>query len=92
MAILVLLCKQLMPTPSSGTFYSVWQSADGYAYGITFNEIVDLGGLVQKEIPPMECRIILIEINRDNVEVSIDSLVHLFSQFIFSRPNYFEYL
>ena len=27
---------------SSDTFSSVWQSADGYAYGVTFNEIVDL--------------------------------------------------
>ena len=30
---------------SSDTFSSVWQSADGYAYGITFNKIVDLSGI-----------------------------------------------
>ena len=58
---------------SSGTFSSVWQSADGYAYGVTFNEIVDLGGIGSEGDPTRGTQDYL---NRDNVEVSIDSLVH----------------
>jgi HEAT repeat-containing protein 5 len=57
---------------SSGTFSSVWQSADGYAYGVTFNEIVDLGGIGLEGDPTHGTQDYL---NRDDVEVSIDSLV-----------------
>lgn len=57
---------------SSGTFSSVWQSADGYAYGVTFSEIVDLGGIGPEGDPTRGTQDYL---NRDNVEVSIDSLV-----------------
>ena len=60
---------------SSGTFSSVWQSADGYAYGVTFNEIVDLGGIGPEGDSTRGTQDYL---NRDNVEVSIDSLVHHF--------------
>jgi hypothetical protein len=66
---------------SSGTFSSVWQSVDGHAYGVTFNEIVDLG-----EIGPEGdlTRGTQDYLNRDNVEVSIDSLVrHSFFSFLF---------
>ena len=61
---------------SSDTFSSVWQSADGYAYGVTFNEIVDLGGIGAEGDSTRGTQDYL---NRDNVEVSIDSLVRLFN-------------
>ncbi|PPQ91330.1 hypothetical protein CVT25_003770 [Psilocybe cyanescens] len=56
---------------SSGTFSSVWQSVDGYGYGVTFNEVIDLGGI--------ENGTNLVQgagdyLNRDTVEVSIDTL------------------
>ena len=65
---------------SSGTFSSVWQSADGYAYGVTFNEIVDLGGIGQEGDSSRGAHDYL---NRDNVEVSIDSLVRHFLKIFF---------
>ena len=33
--------RQAAIASSSDTFSSVWKSADGYAYGVTFNEIVN---------------------------------------------------
>jgi len=75
---------------SSGTFSSVWQSVDGYAYGVTFNEIVDLGGIgPEGDLAggPHDY------LNRDTVEVSIDTLVclrHPF-QIFYSTPDPFEY-
>ena len=57
---------------SSGTFSSVWQSADGYAYGVTFNEIVDLGGIDSEGDLSRGTQDYL---NRDTVAVSFDTLV-----------------
>ena len=67
---------------SSGTFSSVWQSADGYAYGVTFNEIVDLGGIGPEGDLIRGTQDYL---NRDNVEVSIDSLVRRLYIIYFSK-------
>jgi HEAT repeat-containing protein 5 len=75
---------------SSGTFSLVWQSADGYAYGVTFNEIVDLGGISSEADPTCGTQGYL---NRDNVELSIDNLVHylfIFPIYLFSKLDYFE--
>lgn len=57
---------------SSGTFTSVWQSADGYGYGVTFNEVVDSGGILVSDDPSQGMQD---HLNRDTVEVSIDNLV-----------------
>jgi hypothetical protein len=54
---------------SSGTFTGIWASGDGYAHGVTFIEIGDEleeDGKKGKERDPL---------NRDSVEVAIDSLV-----------------
>ena len=59
---------------SSVSFSSVWQSVDGYAYSVSFNEIVDLGGIGAEGDSTRGTQDYL---NRDNVEVSIDSLVRL---------------
>ena len=71
---------------SYDTFSSVWQSADGYAYGVTFNEIVDLSGIGPEGDLTGGTQDYL---NRDNVEVSIDSLVRHFYFFLFF---YFQFL
>jgi hypothetical protein len=65
---------------SSGTFSSVWQSADIYTYRVTFNEIVDLGGIGAEGDSTRGTQDYL---NRDNTEVSVDSLVRLFFNQIF---------
>jgi hypothetical protein len=57
---------------SSGTFTSVWQSADGYAYGVTFTEILDSAGTVFEDSSSSDR---MDQLNRDTVEVSIDVLV-----------------
>lgn len=59
---------------SSGTFTSIWQSIDGYAYGVTFNDIVDLGGSDGREDPS---QVVQDYLNRDTVDVSIDALVRV---------------
>jgi len=57
---------------SSGSFTSVWQSVDGYAYGVTFTEVINDsstgvdGDSVTASHDPL---------NRDTVEVAIDELV-----------------
>ncbi|RDB24443.1 HEAT repeat-containing protein 5B [Hypsizygus marmoreus] len=56
---------------SSGTFTSVWQSVDGYAYGVT-SISVDSGNDSNGEDPSNGTRDYL---NRDTVEVSIDDLL-----------------
>lgn len=56
---------------SSGTFTSVWQSTDGYGYGVTFTEIVDFGEDNEGDTSSNGKD----RLNRDTVEVSIDSLV-----------------
>ncbi|OBZ74420.1 HEAT repeat-containing protein 5B [Grifola frondosa] len=48
---------------SSGTFLSIWQSVDGYAYGVTNIQIDDTA-----ENGPKEW------MNRDNIEISIDAM------------------
>jgi HEAT repeat-containing protein 5 len=50
---------------SSGAFTSVWQSTDGYAYGVTFKDHANAGQEGAAKDP----------LNRDTVEVSVDSLV-----------------
>ncbi|KAG5643615.1 hypothetical protein DXG03_000582 [Asterophora parasitica] len=57
---------------SSGTFTSVWQTIDGYAYGVTSTHIVDPGSLSPGDDPAQEGQDYL---NRDTVEVSIDALL-----------------
>lgn len=67
---------------SSGSFTSVWQSVDGYAYGVTSNEIVDFGGGSAGEDPSQITQDYL---NRDTIEVSIDALVrYIHSSLTFS--------
>ncbi|KAF8904140.1 clathrin-coated vesicle protein [Gymnopilus junonius] len=58
---------------STGTFTSVWQSSDGYAYGVTFNEVVDFGG-VDNGIAGGMTQGAHDYLNRDIVEVYIDTL------------------
>jgi hypothetical protein len=66
---------------SSGTFSSVWNGVDGYAYGVTFNEIVDMGGIDREGDFTRGTQDYL---NRDTVEVSIDTLVcHSYSYTVF---------
>jgi HEAT repeat-containing protein 5 len=78
---------QAVIASSCDIFSSVWQSADGYPYGVTFNEIVDLGGIGPEGDSTRGTQDYL---NRDNVEVLIDCLVHhLFFLFILSRPEFF---
>lgn len=57
---------------SSGSFTSVWQSTDGYAYGVTFNEVVDFGGIGTDADALLGRQDYL---NRDTVEVSVDVLL-----------------
>ncbi|KAK0203615.1 clathrin-coated vesicle protein [Desarmillaria ectypa] len=57
---------------SSGTFTSVWNSVDGYAYGVTFTEIVDHGDLGAHSDSSTEGKD---QLNRDSIEASIDSLL-----------------
>lgn len=57
---------------SSGTFTSVWNSVDGYAYGVTFTEIVDHGDLGAHSDSTTERKD---QLNRDSIEASIDSLL-----------------
>lgn len=56
---------------SAGTTPSVWQSADGYASGVTFTEIVDDGSMGDDDQIQRQKD----HLNRDDVEVSIDKLV-----------------
>lgn len=54
---------------SAGTFTSVWATVDGYGYGVTSNEVVDFGGIGVGGRRDY--------LNRDDVEVSIDTLVRI---------------
>ncbi|KAK1228476.1 hypothetical protein PQX77_008494 [Marasmius sp. AFHP31] len=56
---------------SSGTFTSVWQSSDGYAYGVTFIEVGD------DEVASVEGSTAGTPdlLNRDTIEVAIESLL-----------------
>ncbi|GLB35175.1 putative clathrin-coated vesicle protein [Lyophyllum shimeji] len=57
---------------SSGNFTSVWQSVDGYAYGVTSTQIVDPGSGSPGDDPSQGGQD---HLNRDTVEVSIDTLL-----------------
>jgi hypothetical protein len=57
---------------SSGTFTTVWQNIDGYAYGVTSIDVVDIGGNSSADDDPSKCKD---HLNRDPVEVSIDAMV-----------------
>ncbi|PPQ99633.1 hypothetical protein CVT24_005211, partial [Panaeolus cyanescens] len=60
---------------SSGTFSSVWQSSDGYAYGVTFCEVVDMGGVEGSDRDAEGDGAVKRDyLNRDSVEVAIDVL------------------
>ena len=61
-------------TSSAGNFTSVWQSVDGYAYGVTSTQILEFGRDPGTEDLGSSGQNYL---NRDNVEMSIDSLVRL---------------
>jgi hypothetical protein len=57
---------------SSGTFISVWQSVDGYAYGVTYLDILNnASGGLEEDLSISETD----RLNRDTIEVSIDALV-----------------
>lgn len=56
---------------SSGTFTSVWQTVDGYAYGVTSREIFDVRYGAVGDDPTQSGQDYL---NRDAVEVAIDVL------------------
>jgi len=74
---------------STGTFVSVWTSADEYGYGVTGDEIIDMGG-VEDVLDGGNSGTITGEggssrnkegndyLNRDMVEVAIDTLVRGF--------------
>ena len=57
---------------SSGTFTTVWQSVDGYAYGVTSIDVIDFGGNSSADDGPSKSKD---HLNRETVEVSIDALV-----------------
>lgn len=70
---------------STGTFVSVWASADGYGYGVTGDEIIDMGGV--EDVMDGTSGTVSGQgggsrnkqgndyLNRDMVEVAIDTLV-----------------
>ena len=70
---------------STGTFISVWASADGYGYGVTGDEIIDMGGVedvmdgtsgtVSGQGGGIRNKQGNDYLNRDMVEVAIDTLV-----------------
>jgi len=72
---------------SSRTFSSVWNSVDGYAYSITFNEIVDMGGIDREGDFTRGTQDYH---NRDTVEVSIDTLVCYSYSYTVFPPDYCE--
>ncbi|KAJ3781084.1 clathrin-coated vesicle protein [Lentinula aff. detonsa] len=55
---------------SSGSFTSVWQSIDGYAYGVTFTEVAD-DSVVANDAAVNGGD----KLNRDTVELAIDNLL-----------------
>ncbi|TFK60204.1 clathrin-coated vesicle protein [Pluteus cervinus] len=57
---------------SSGTFTTVWQSVDGYAYGVTSHEVVDFGGIGAENEPGQTNKD---HLHRDSVVVAIDTLL-----------------
>lgn len=57
---------------SSGSFTTVWNSTDGYAYGVTSNDIVDYGGIGMEGDSASANQDYL---NRDSVEASLETLV-----------------
>ncbi|KAK0239818.1 clathrin-coated vesicle protein [Armillaria nabsnona] len=57
---------------SSGTFTSVWNSVDGYAYGVMFTEIVDHGDLGAYSDSTTKGKD---QLNRDSIEALINSLL-----------------
>jgi hypothetical protein len=66
---------------SSGTFTSVWQSIDGYAYGVTFIEAMDPGATTEdSSLGKMD------QLNRDTIEMSIDAMVWAMSRLVTARP------
>jgi HEAT repeat-containing protein 5 len=59
---------------SSGTFTSVWQSVDGYGYGVTSIDIANYDGSIVIGGRPASKKD---QLNRDTIEVCIDELVSL---------------
>ena len=57
---------------SSGTFTSVWQSVDGYAYGVTFIEVADQGAVGSGEGSLLRK---IDHLNRDTIEMAVDAMV-----------------
>jgi hypothetical protein len=66
---------------STGSFVSVWASADGYGYGVTGDEIIDMGGVedasgsISGQGENGWIKQSNDYLNRDMVEVAIDTLV-----------------
>ncbi|EAU90073.2 clathrin-coated vesicle protein [Coprinopsis cinerea okayama7 len=57
---------------SSGSFTTVWNSTDGYAYGVTSHDIVDYGGIgVDGESSSTNQDYL----NRDSIEASLETLL-----------------
>lgn len=61
---------------SSGSFTTVWQSVDGYAYGVTFTEVAD-DSVVANDAAVNGGD----KLNLDTVELATDSLVSLSRNF-----------
>lgn len=59
---------------SSGTFTSVWQTMDGYAYGVTHIDIASFSESGPDGTPRAQSE----RLNRDNIDNSIHELVSLF--------------
>ncbi|KAG5653100.1 hypothetical protein H0H81_002325 [Sphagnurus paluster] len=57
---------------SSGSFTSVWQSVDGYAYGVASIQVVDSGSPSSGDDPSQSGQD---HLNRDTVEVAVDALL-----------------
>lgn len=66
---------------SSGTFTSVWQSVDGYAYGVTFIDVVDQGVTGSDDDRSFAKKD---QLNRDTIEMSIDAMVSTYCELCLS--------
>ncbi|KAG6888099.1 hypothetical protein C0995_010705, partial [Termitomyces sp. Mi166 len=71
---------------SSGNFTSVWQTIDGYAYGVTSSDVSDAGSSAVGDDPSQGGQDYL---NRDTVEVSIDTLASYYLSPLKGTTNIF---
>lgn len=59
---------------SSGSYTSVWHSTDGYAYGVSFTDIVDFGGV---DVEGQQASGSQDYLHRDSVEAAFETLVSM---------------